>query len=149
MPLTNRDIARALGELADLIELDGEHEQQFRVRALRRGAREIERLPEPAIELHKARRLATRPGIGDGIARRVAELASTGTLAELEEAKRRAAGLLAVSRIDGLGPTTTKLLRDRLGVRGLEDFEEAVRSGRTAGIGALAGRRTEELLLAI
>ena len=149
MSLTNRDIARVLGELADLVELDGEADDTFRVRALRRGAREIERLPEPAVDLHRARRLAKRPGIGEGIARRVGELASTGSLAELEDAKRRAAGLLQVSRIDGLGPTTTRLLRDRLGVRGLDDFEAAVRSGRTAALGALAGRRPDELLAAI
>jgi len=147
--LTNRDIARALAELADLVELHGEHEEQFRTRALRRGAREIERLAEPAVALLQARKLATRPGIGDGIARRVGELAATGTLAELDEARRLASGLLLVTRVDGVGPTTTRLLRDKLGVRSLEELEVAVRTGRTAGIGALAGRRPEELLAAI
>ncbi len=148
-PLTNRDIAKALTELADLIDLLAEDEQTFRVRALRRGAREIERLPEPAVELLAARRLASRPGIGEGIARRVGELAATGTLAELEEAQGRAAGLLQVSRIDGLGPTTTRHLRDKLGIRNLDDLEAAVHAGRTANFGALAGRRPEELLAAI
>src|SRR5689334_21764326 len=118
--LTNRDISLALDELADLIQLDGEREQQYRLRALRRGAKEIERLAESAVELHAARPLEKLPGIGEGIARRVAELAATGKLALLEEARRGAEGLLAVARLDGMGPTSTRQLRDKLGVRNLD-----------------------------
>jgi DNA polymerase (family 10) len=146
--LTNRDIAVALDELADLIQLNGERAEQYRVRALRRGAKEIERLAESAVELHAARRLEKLPGIGEGIARRVAELAATGQLAELEVARRGAEGLLAVARLDGMGPTSTRQLRDHLGVRNLDDLEAAAAGGRLAAIPALA-RRAGEILAAI
>lgn len=149
MRLTNRDIAIALAELADLIELAGTRDEQFRVRALRRGATAIERLAESAVTLASSRRLARLPEIGDGIARRVAELAATGRLAELDAARAQAEGLLAVARLDGMGPTTSRLLYERLGVRNLDDLEVAVNAGRLAAVPALASRRPEELLLAI
>jgi DNA polymerase (family 10) len=147
--LTNRDIARALAELADLVELAGDRDEEFRVRALKRGSREIERLAEPAVELLAARRLAALPGIGDGIARRVAELAGTGKLAELEEARRRAAGLVQVSRVDGIGSTTARALRDRLNVRSLEDLEAAAVGGRLRGVPGFSARKISDLLAAI
>jgi DNA polymerase (family X) len=145
--LTNRDIARALYELADLAELAPDREEVYRSRALRRGGQEIERLPQPAVELHAARKLAALPGIGDGIARRVGELAETGALAELEVARRRLAGLLQVARVDGIGPTTARQLRDKLGVTNLDELETAAAGGRLRGFAI--GRRVPELLAAI
>lgn len=147
--LTNRDIARALAELADLVELAGDRDDEFRVRALKRGSREIERLAEPAVELLVARRLAALPGIGDGIARRVAELRDTGKLAELEEARRKAAGLIQVARVDGIGNTTARVLRDRVGVRSLEDLEAAAVGGRLRGVPGFSSRKISDLLAAI
>jgi DNA polymerase (family 10) len=88
-------------------------------------------------------------GIGDGIVRRVDELASTGRLAELDEARAQAAGLVEVARVDGIGPTTTRMLHDRLGIRNLDDLEAAAVGGRLAEIGTFTPKRVEDLLRAI
>ncbi len=146
---TNRDIAKILAELAELAELSPERDEEYRARALRAGSREIEKLAEPAIDLLEARLLAGLPGVGEGIARRVAEIAQTGRLAELEDARRRSAGVLQVAKVDGIGPTTARLLRDRLGVGSLDDLEAAATDGRLRSVPGFAGRRIAELLAAV
>jgi DNA polymerase (family 10) len=147
--VTNREVAAALLELADLAELRDEPDATYRVRALRAGARAIERLTEPAGDLVARRALELVPGIGEGIVRRVDELLRTGRLAELDGERAAAGGLVAVARITGIGPTTARALRDRLGVRNLDDFEAALLAGRLAAFASLKGRRQDELLQAI
>ncbi|HKA89565.1 MAG TPA: PHP domain-containing protein [Haliangiales bacterium] len=147
--MTNREVAAALLELADLAELRDEPDTTYRVRALRAGARAIERLTEPVGDLLARRALDLVTGIGEGIVRRVDELLRTGRLAELDAERAAAGGLVAVARITGIGPTTARALRDRLGVHNLDDFEAALLSGRLAAFPSLKGRRSDELLQAI
>jgi DNA polymerase (family X) len=147
--MTNKDIAQALFDLADLAELSDDPDARFRTRALRMGGKTIEAMTVSAFELARRRKLKEVKGIGDGIVRRVEELASEGRLIELDELRASLGSLLEVSRVDGIGPTTTRQLRDELGVSSLDQLEAIARSGGLSGVSRFSAKRIRELLSAI
>jgi DNA polymerase (family X) len=51
--------------------------------------------------------------------------------------------------VDGIGPTTARQLRDRIGVQSLDELEAAAAAGRLRGVPGFATRRISELLAAI
>ncbi len=148
--MTNSEIARALFDLADALELTGRPDARYRVRALRTGAQAIERLGESAVELAARGELTRVAGIGEGIARRVAELAERGTMAELQELRGSAnPGLVAMARLDGVGPKTAKLLVEKLGISSVEELEAAARRGGLRGLRGFGERKEAKILEAI
>src|SRR5690349_18483004 len=127
--MENRQIAAALFELADLLEMD--RAPGFRVRAFRAGARAIEGLGQEADEMLEKGTLTDVNGIGEGIARRVAELCSTGSLAELEEKRQKMPpGLVELVRLPGMGAKTAELIWRELGISTLAAVEAAAREGK-------------------
>jgi DNA polymerase (family 10) len=148
--LTNADVARALHDLADALEMTGEKDAAFKVRALRSGARIVDALAEPAAALLAGNRLRAVKGIGEGIARRVAELVSTGALAELEALRQSTPGaLLEIARVEGIGPKTAQLIHAELGITTLDELEAAARRQALRGLPRLGARREEQILAAI
>ena len=139
-------MARALWQLAELLEVSGE--PQFRVRAFRNAARAIEGLSEPAAELLREGRLTDVPNIGAGIARRVAELVETGKLAELAELQKKTPRGELV-RIDGVGPKSAEVLWKQLGIGTVEELEAAARAGRLRELPRFSEKREQKILRGI
>ena len=81
------EVARALREIALLLEVDGAN--PFKVRAYERGARAVEVLREDVTVLAREGRLTEVPGIGAALASTITELATTGRSAQLEKLKSR------------------------------------------------------------
>ena len=77
--MQNADIARLLGEVADLLEISAGN--PFKVRAYRNAARTVADHSDPLDELIKGGEfdLTDLPGIGDGIAKEITTLVQTGT----------------------------------------------------------------------
>jgi DNA polymerase (family X) len=147
--LTNAEIARALLQLADAWDAAEGRQLGYRARALRVGARAIDALDRPAIDLHAQGTLTKVKGVGQGIARRVEELARTGALKELQELGPRTPALGALLAVRGIGPKTARLLHAELGVTSLDDLEAAVRAGGLDGLPGLGARKSEQILRAI
>src|SRR5437867_12398779 len=78
--MQNAEIARLLGEVADLLEISAGN--PFKVRAYRNAARTVADHPDPIAELVAGAEfdLTDLPGIGDGIAKEITALVQTGTL---------------------------------------------------------------------
>ena len=87
--MNNRDVAAVFDEIADLLEF--QNANPFRVRAYRNAARRIGDLAEPLerIAADPDRDLTDIEGIGKDLAEKIAELLDTGSLAMLEELRRR------------------------------------------------------------
>jgi DNA polymerase (family 10) len=86
-------------------------------------------------------------GIGDALARKIADLHRTGTTEVLE--RLRAAhppGTLELVRVPELGPRKAAALIAALGVRSLDDLERACLEGRVRGVKGF-GERTEARIL--
>jgi len=142
--MKNRQVAKILYEVADLLELQG---VSFKPRAYRRAAQAVESCPTPVEELVEEGKLSELPGVGKSIAEKIAEIVRTGKLAYHEELKRELpVDLYALTQVEGVGPKTAKLLYEQLGVRTLEDLERAAKEGRIRNIKGL-GAKTEEKIL--
>ena len=113
--MTNRDIAAAFDEVADLLEFQDAN--PFRVRAYRNAARKIGDYAEPLerIVADPDRELTEIDGIGKDLAEKIAELVKTGKLPMLEELRAQVPpGVMALLRIPGLGPKKAATLHKEL-----------------------------------
>jgi DNA polymerase (family 10) len=148
--MTNAEIARALYELADALELGGGADAAFRVRALRQGARTIDGLADSVADRLVAGTLTQVRGIGEGIARRVEELVTTGKIADLDKLRARMSpGLVEVARVEGIGPKTADLFFRELGIASLDDLEAAAKAGRLRALPRIGPRKEEAILEAV
>ena len=138
------DVARALREIALLLEVDGAN--PFKVRAYERGARAVEVLREDVTALARDGRLTEVPGIGAALAATIAEIATTGRSAQLEKLKERLPpGILEMAPV--LSLQKVKAVHDALGISTLEDLKAAAEAGRLRGIKGF-GEKTEQKILA-
>jgi len=146
MTVQNAEIADRFEQLSDLLELQGAN--PFRVRAYRNAARFIRGHSRSLAELlEEGADLAELPGIGADLAGKIATLVRTGRLPLLDQtAKKVPAPLVAMTRIEGLGPKRAQALHKALKIRSLEDLARAARSGRIRELPGF-GARTEQLIL--
>lgn len=145
--MDNAALARALDEVASLLELRGDN--PFRVRAYRNAAATVLDAGERVASL-PADRLLALPGIGRDLAARIRELADTGDLALRRElAAEFPESLLDLLKLQGLGPKTVALLHRELGIATLDDLEAAAHAGRLRTIRGLGAKREQLLLRAI
>ncbi|HWA87554.1 MAG TPA: helix-hairpin-helix domain-containing protein [Opitutus sp.] len=145
--MTKNEIADVLTEIALLLELQGEN--PFKVRAYQTGARTLEGLEEAELaRLVAAGELQTVKGIGDALAKKIAELHTTGRLEFFEKLKAAVApGLVELLEIPSLGPRKIKVLHEKLGVGSIADLTAACVDGRVAALEGF-GPKTQEKLLA-
>jgi DNA polymerase (family 10) len=147
MTVQNAEIADRFEHLADLLELEGAN--SFRVRAYRNAARFVRGHSRSLAELlDEGADLADLPGIGKDLAGKIATLIRTGRLPLLDQLTARVpAPLVAMTRIEGLGPKRAQALYRALKIRSLEDLARAARSGRIRELPGF-GARTEQLIAA-
>lgn len=145
--VTKHDIADVLNEIALLLELKGEN--PFKIRAYQSGARVVESLEQPELErLIAANELLTVKGIGDALAKKIAELHGTGKLEFFEKLKASVEpGLIELLQIPSLGPKKIKVLHETLGVTNLAALTAACADGRVAALPGF-GARTQEKIVA-
>ncbi len=127
--MENVDYARTLGEIADLLELQGAN--VFRVRAYRNAARTIETLSQSIDSLleDEDARLVDLPSIGKDLAAKITELYETGELEFLAELREEVpTSLIEIMRIPSLGPKRAKQLWEALDITSIDDLEDAARS---------------------
>jgi DNA polymerase (family X) len=144
----NSEIARALYDLADAMEMG--NEPAFKIRAFRGAARSIEGLTEPAADLLTKGTLTDVRGIGAGVAKRVAELVETGDLTELVERKKKLPpGLVELVRVPGVGLKTAEIVWRELQVGTVDELEAAARRGAIRALPRFGAKKEEKLLEAI
>jgi DNA polymerase (family X) len=149
MPVYNRDVARILNQLADLLEIEGA--DAFRVRAYRNAARTLTTPSrEVATMVQEGEDLTQLQGIGKAISEKIEEIVRTGTLSQLAEIEERTpAELSDLLDIPGLGPKRVQALHEELGIDTLDDLREAIQQGRVrtvSGLGAKTAERIEHEL---
>ena len=143
--MKNSLVAKVLLELADYSEV--EDDQPYRARAYRRAAQVIESTQEPIEQLSTEKRLKDLPGVGENIEKKIEEILRTGKLAALEKIKSRIpADVPSLTKIEGVGPKTVKLLYDQLKVKNIDDLEAAVKAGKLHDFRGL-GVKSDAILL--
>ena len=142
--MKNQLVARILNEIADMLEMQA---VEFKPRAYRRAARTIESLAEPIEQVYAQGKLQDLPGVGEAIAKKITEIIETGSLKYHEELKQKTpVDLEDLLAVEGIGPKTVGLLYKKLGVKSLQDLENAAREHKIRDIKTL-GPKTEENIL--
>jgi DNA polymerase (family 10) len=126
--LTNAQIADALEQLGDLYELDGA--DAHRILAYRRAARTIRESSTSVAALALNGRARELPGIGATLEEKIIDLLEHGEISAAKALRERfPAGVIALTRLPGIGPKRARLLFSELGI----DSPEALRSAAAAG----------------
>jgi DNA polymerase (family X) len=144
--MTNADIARALDELADLLEIQGAN--PFRIRAYRNAIRTIQGLTRPlSAMVADGEALTDLPGIGKDLASHVTELLESGQLSLMAEVTAEVPRELArLTRLEGVGPKKARKLWKELGVVTIEDLEGAVLAGKVEALEGFGRKSAEKIL---
>jgi DNA polymerase (family 10) len=144
--LSNGAIADALAELGDLYELDGAI--VHRVVAYRSAAKAVREASVSVAALALQGRATELPGIGKTLQEKILTLLQTGTIPSAERLRAKfPAGLVAITRLPGLGPKRARLLHSELGVDSPQALREAALAGRVRAVRGL-GPKFEESVLA-
>jgi len=131
--LTNSAIADALEELGDLYELDGAI--VHRVLAYRTAAKRVREAPVSVAALARAGRASELPGIGSTLQEKILALLATGTIPAAEKLRAKfPSGLIAITRLPGLGPKRARLLHDALGIDSPQALREAALAQRLRSV---------------
>ena len=147
MERTNQQIAEKLNLMAELLEIKGEN--VFKVRAFSRAADTIDRYGSP-LASRDEQSLASIPGIGKNIARKIREIVETGTFQELEEEKSGIPdSLIELLRLEGVGPKTVSTLWKKLSVQSIDDLEREARNHRIRALRGFGEKKEESFLKAI
>src|SRR5438093_13084928 len=140
----NQAIARVFAEIADLLEIKGEN--AVKIRAYRTASDTIAAWADGVSRLDE-RQLLELPGIGKDLAKKIRELAETGTcrfhqdlLLEFPPA------ILDLLRLQGVGPKTVALLYSALNIRSVDELVEAAKAGRLRTLKGM-GPKKEALIL--
>ena len=138
-----------LRELAELTMLEEGDPQSFRVRAYESAAQAV---AAQAADLGRltAKELQQIQGIGKSTAAKIHELLETGHVEKLEGLrKKHPASVVALLRIQGLGPKTVLKLRKELGVQSMDDLRKAIAEKKVRAIKGLGDRAEEKLAVAL
>lgn len=145
--MKNQEIAKIFNEIADLLEIKGEN--PFRIRAYRRAAQNIEGLPK-SVESTPKEDLLKIPGIGRDLAGKIEEYLKSGKVQAHEDLKNDfPGGVLALLSVPGLGPKTSKMLYEKLKIKGVDDLERLASEHKLAGLPGIKEKTEENILKGI
>src|SRR5258708_11175498 len=127
---SKQDVLDMLRDLAEVTMLDEGDPQSFRVRAYESAAQAV---AAQATDLGRltVKELQQIDGIGKSTAEKIRELLETGKVAKLEALRQKhPPGVVALLRIQGLGPKALAKLRAELGVESIDDLRNALAEHR-------------------
>ena len=131
--VTKADVAGALYAVAAMLEVTGDN--PFRIRAFQNAANAVEDLSEDLNELVANEKLLEVRGVGKSIFAAIKQMLETGTFDEYEKLRAKVpAGVLDMMRITGVGPKKAKTLYEKLGIKSIDELEQAGRDGRLAEV---------------
>ena len=148
--MENREIARLLGETADLMEIAAE--DPFRIRSYRNAAGVIENHPERIMDIldDPSRKVTDIAGIGKGLAAVLAEIRQRGSFERRDQLlERYPPTALELLKIQGLGPKTIALLWEHYRVSTIDDLERICREQKLRVLPRLGAKLEEKILRSI
>src|SRR4051812_29861522 len=145
VPDTKQDVLDMLHELAELTILEEGDPNSFRVRAYESAAQSV---TAQASDLGKltVQELQKIEGVGKSTAEKIRELIETGKVAKLETLRQKhPPPVVALLRIQGLGPKALQRLRAELGVQSIDDLRRALAEHKLRALKGF-GQKSEEKL---
>ncbi len=147
MPQANDTAAALLDEYTDLYVMTGG--DPFRARVYGKAARAIAAYPQDVAGLTPAA-LQRIPGVGKSIAGKIAEIANTGSFAELEDLRASIPdGVRLLTKIPALGPRRALQLYRELQIGSPEQLRDAITAGQLRDLKGFGAKSEEKLLRGI
>jgi len=149
-PPGNADIARLLERVAALLE--AQDANPFRIRSYRNAASHLKTAPREARDLLSeggVEALRTIEGVGEGLARTIAEIVESGHLTLLDRLESETAPEALLMRLPGIGPKLAHRLHDELGIMSLEELEQAAVDGRLQRVQGVGAKKADTIQAAI
>jgi DNA polymerase (family X) len=146
---SKQDVLDMLRDLAELTMLDEGDPQSFRVRAYESAAQAI---AAQATDLGKltAKDLQKIDGVGKSTADKIRELLDTGKVEKLEGLRQKhPRSVVALLKIQGLGPKAVKKLRAELGVASIDDLRKALADHKVRDLKGFGEKSEEKLATAL
>jgi DNA polymerase (family X) len=139
------DLSKAFEELAELSELKGE--VRFKVVAYQRAAEVVRTQGEEILEKDDIKELRKYQGVGEGIAKKILEFKKTGSISKLEELKEEIPiEVISLLQVPNLGPKRAKLVYEELGVRTIEELQDAAEEHKLAELYGLGPKAEQNIL---
>ena len=148
--MENREIARLLSEVADLMEIAAE--DGFRIRSYRNAASAIESYPERVEDIlrNPERKVTDIPGIGKGIAAVLDEIGKRGSFEKRDNLLQQfPATLLDLLRIQGLGSKGVALLYQHYKIATIDDLERICKEQKLRELPRMGAKLEEKVLKSI
>lgn len=143
--MRNKEVAAILEEIAILLELSGEN--PFKARAYTNVARTIEQCPDDIEMLVRQKRLREIKGVGDALEKKLEELVTTGVLEYHQNLRAKfPESLFELFKIPGLGAKRIKTLYEDLGIRSLQELEEACTEGRLSALKGFGDKMQQKIM---
>jgi DNA polymerase (family 10) len=148
--LENREIARVLGETADLMEIAGE--DSFRIRSYRNGATAVEGYPERIADILRDpnRNVTEIPGIGKGLAHVLAEIVERGSCERRDLLLQKfPPTALEFLKIQGLGPKSIALIFEHYRIGTIDQLERLCQEQKLRVLPRMGAKLEEKVLRSI
>ncbi|HEX6002566.1 MAG TPA: DNA polymerase/3'-5' exonuclease PolX [Burkholderiales bacterium] len=149
MPVHNADIAAALDQIADLLEL--KNDNPFRIRAYRNAARIVGAFGQDIKSVFdRGGELPKLPGIGPDLAGKIHEITASGSCRLLDELQQQfPPAVTELLKLPGLGPKRVKTLYDRLKLQTFEELRAAANAEKIRELPGFGARTEEHILQAL
>src|SRR5438270_2342010 len=148
LPLDKFAIAAALQETAARLELKGG--EYFKARAFKIGALAVAELSEYIGKLIEENRLTLVKGIGQTLAKQIAELYTTGESSFLNKLRAELpAGILELANVPGLNVKKVERLQEALGISSIDELRAACEAGKVRKVKGFGAKTEQKILEAI
>src|SRR3990170_3891429 len=142
--MKKRELADLFNRMADILEFKGEN--PFKISAYRKASRIIGDLTQDIEEIAEGGKLKDIPGIGEGIAQKIAEYLKTGKVSKFEEVKKGISDeLIAIMDIPGMGPKTLSMIHKEKGISNLSQLEKALEDGSLMDLFGIGEKKIENI----
>ncbi len=137
--MTNREIARTLDRIADILTM--KEENFFKIRAYRKAAESVYHLDENLSVLYERDKIGDIPGVGKTVKSIIEEMVEKESCEYYEDLlKEIPFGVLEMLAIPGLGHKTAMVIYGNLGIDNIEDLLGAVEAKKIRELPGLGSK---------
>jgi len=146
--MKNKELAKIFERMADILEFKGEN--VFKINAYRKAARALKDLAIDVQQLKEQDELMKIPGVGTGIAKKIAEYLETGQMKKYQEISQGISDeLINMLRIPGMGPKTLALIHKEFKISSIPELEKALLAGKLRDLPGMGKKKEENILRGI
>ncbi|MGM0369810.1 MAG: DNA polymerase/3'-5' exonuclease PolX [Bacillota bacterium] len=143
--MNNLNVSLVLKGIAGLLKIKGAN--RYKIEAYQTASRKIRNHNCDVGNLLAEGKLDSIPGIGAGLAEKIAEIINTGSCAYYQELiSEYPVGLTNIIKVSGIGPSKTRSLYNKLGIKSLEELESKAQAGELVKLSGI-GAKTEKKIL--